>query len=150
MAARSGLRNAARPVMTAPMRTDWRTGGRSRAWACALLAVFALAVQALAPAAALAAQARGGDAGLVICTANGVETLGAEGHGHAPHKGFAGLPCQDCLSLSQAVVAAPALSVTPAIHAASRVVRPPAARPAFKLARAPPRPPGQGPPADIA
>jgi hypothetical protein len=115
-----------------------------------VLAVFALAVQALAPAAALAAQARGGDAGLVICTGNGVETVAVPGGAPAPHKGFAGLPCQDCLSVTQAAVAAPILAVTPAVQSTDRIVRPPSARTGFRLARAPPRPPGQGPPSRIA
>jgi hypothetical protein len=132
------------------MRNGREMGGRRRGWAptAALLAAFALLVQALAPAAAMAAQARGGDPGMTICTGAGVETI--SGKGGASHKGFAGLPCQDCLSVAQATIATPALAVTPVVHAASPIARPPAVRTTFRMARAPPRPPGQGPPNPIA
>lgn len=117
----------------------------------AWLAVAALIIQALIPAAALAS---GRPAGMVmeLCTPQGAQTvvIGVDGKAkpYAPAKGFAGLACADCLGASLAITfAEPALSVAP-----TRYVRiePPAAAPqlpASPCARGPPRPPGQAPPA---
>jgi hypothetical protein len=112
----------------------------------ALIGLFALLIQALLPAAALAAQPPGGDT-LVICTAQGLKTV-ALGAGAEPEKGFAGLPCIDCLAVSIAAAPAPAVTVAPVAYVVVPIVHPtPAADLTVRAARAPPRPPGQGPPA---
>ena len=129
------------------MRKAGEIGARRGGWT-AIVAVAALLVQVLAPAAATAAQARGDVQ--VICTASGVATAAAKGGQPAPHKGFAGLPCQDCLAVAHAAVAPPTLDAAPVIHVAVAVMRPPAARRFQPPARAPPRPPGQGPPVQSA
>jgi hypothetical protein len=112
------------------------------------MAILALLVQMLAPAAAMAAQSAGGVQ--TICVASGVTEAAVKGGKPAPHKGFAGLPCQNCLAVAHALIPAPTLDATPVVHAVVHVVRPPAARFDRQPARAPPRPPGQGPPAQIA
>ncbi|WP_372782144.1 DUF2946 domain-containing protein [Phenylobacterium sp.] len=109
----------------------------------ALLAVFALLVQALIPAAAMA-RPEPAD-GLTICVSTGVQTLAAHGQ-PAPHKGFAGMPCQDCLAAAMAIVIAPELAVRPVAYAAERLEHAPVLSLLEPRARAPPRPPGQGPP----
>jgi hypothetical protein len=111
----------------------------------ALLAVLALLVQALIPAVAMARPDASG--GVVICTANGTLTIGSDGKAQAPHKGFAGMLCQDCLALAMAAVVAPELAVQPVAYAAERVEHAPVVSLLEPRARAPPRPPGQGPPA---
>jgi hypothetical protein len=110
----------------------------------AAFAVFALLIQALLPSAAMAAQSAG--APLVICTIEGAKSVKADAAPHAPPKGFAGMPCQECLAASVAAVAPPLLAIEPA--PAAFVVVEHHARPAVRLAlaRAPPRPLGQGPP----
>jgi hypothetical protein len=110
---------------------------------CALFAVFALMVQALIPAAAMARP--GSEGAQVICTAMGAETLAAHGQ-PAPHKGFGGMPCQDCLAAAMACVTTPELAVLPVAYAVARVEHVAAAPALEPRARAPPRPPGQGPP----
>jgi hypothetical protein len=115
----------------------------------ALLAVLALLVQALIPAAAMARPDASG--GMVICTATGTLTIGSDGkpeapHSKAPHKGFGGMPCQDCLAVAMAAVVTPDLAVQPVAYAAERVVHAPVTPLLEPRARAPPRPPGQGPP----
>jgi hypothetical protein len=115
----------------------------------ALLAVFALLVQALIPAAAAAAQGSAGD--ITICTATGTATISAAAPGSHPgksHHGFGGLPCQDCLSAALAATAAvPSLDVRPVAYEMARVEHITAVGFIAPRARAPPRPPGQGPPA---
>jgi len=113
----------------------------------ALLAVFALLVQALIPTAALAARPDAAGA-TIICTATGTETLGADGKPASPHKrDFGGMPCQDCLAAALAVVTpAPAPTVQPVAYAIARVEHAPVRSLLAPRARAPPRPPGQGPP----
>jgi hypothetical protein len=114
----------------------------------ALLAVLALLVQALIPAAAMARPDASG--GVVICTATGTLTIGSDGkpqaQHEAPHKGFGGMPCQDCLAVAMAAVVTPELAVQPVSYAAERVEHAPVTRLLEPRARAPPRPPGQGPP----
>jgi hypothetical protein len=132
------------------MSTTRHGSARKATPVAALLAVVAVLIQALIPAAALATGDRGATV-MELCTAQGAQTvvIGADGKAkpYAPAEGFAGLPCADCLSATLAVAfAAPALSVAPA-----RYVRlpPPAAEPqlpASPCARGPPRPPGQAPP----
>jgi hypothetical protein len=111
----------------------------------ALLAVFALLVQALIPAAAMAARPDPTGA-MIICTATGAQTIATDGKPEAPKKGFAGMPCQDCLAAAMAAVAPAPVTVEPVAYAIARVEHAPV-RPVFApRARAPPRPPGQGPP----
>jgi hypothetical protein len=114
----------------------------------ALLAVLALLVQALIPAAAMARPDAA--AGAVICTATGTVTIGSDGKlqapQQAPHKGFGGMPCQDCLAVAMAAVVTPELAVHPVAYAAERVEHAPVTSLLEPRARAPPRPPGQGPP----
>jgi hypothetical protein len=111
----------------------------------AAFAVFALLIQALLPSAAMAAQSAGGQ--LIICTIAGAKSVKADAGPQAPPKGFAGMPCQDCLAASVAAVAPPLLTFEPAPTAIGAVENHagPAAQP--PPARAPPRRLGQGPPA---
>jgi hypothetical protein len=118
------------------------TGAKHRRWGlfAALLALFA---QALLPAAALAIETARAQQ-TVLCTAEGpqIVTLDAQGE---PRQGFGGLPCQECLGVTLAVVVPPPTMVNLAPFEPS--FSPPAAAPAAPLiARTPPRPPGQGPP----
>lgn len=112
----------------------------------ALAAVVSLLVQALVPAAAMAAQPAGGTE-VVVCTANGIETIRVDGE---TKKSFAGLPCQDCVAACAAVVMAaePSLGVLAPAYVAIRHDR--AAETALRLSRPAARPPGQGPPALLA
>jgi len=127
-----------------PRRHKLRQDSRALA---ALFAVFALMVQTLIPAAAMA---RPDLAGLqIICTASGIQS-GAQSvtpHGQsAPHKTFGGMPCQDCLAAAMAFVMTPELAVQPIAYAVARVEHVAATPRLEPRARAPPRPPGQGPP----
>jgi len=123
-----------------PSRHDARHDRRALA---ALFAVFALMVQALIPAAAMARPQA--DEAQVICTASGTQAAAPHGQS-APHKGFGGMPCQDCLAAAMACVTTPALAVLPVAYVTARVEHAAAAPPLELRARAPPRPPGQGPP----
>lgn len=109
----------------------------------AAFAVFAILIQTLLPAAAQAAQR--GDMAMVVCAVDGSQSVRVD---HVPThgKGFAGLPCPDCLTAAVAVVlAAPAVQVSvPTAYVATHYEPGPAVR--LALARAPPRPLGQGPP----
>jgi hypothetical protein len=130
--------------------TAARHSRHDRGALAALMAVFALLVQALIPAAAVAGQADAAGA-VVICTAAGPQTVTADGRPAAPvsgsHKGFGGMPCQDCLAAAMAVVApSPAPAIEPIVYAMARIDHAPIARLPAPRARAPPRPPGQGPP----
>ena len=116
------------------------------AWAAraALLAVFALLVQTLTPAAALA---RGADGALaVICTAAGTATIATSDAPSQQPKGFAGMPCQDCLAAAMAAITPPELSIRPVAYVMATVEHITPAQQISPRARAPPRPPGQGPP----
>lgn len=136
-------KSADRPKTTAMQPT--RTAPHDRRALAALLAVFALLVQALIPSAALAARP-GPDGALVICTANGTQAITPDGKPLKPQKGFGGMPCQDCLAAAMAVVAPGPITVQRVAYATARVEHAPV-RPVFApRARAPPRPPGQGPP----
>ena len=105
----------------------------------ALVAVFALLVQALAPAFAVAGPMP--DGGNVICTAMGLQTAPADSTPPPVDH-----TCKHCvcpapadLPPSPATKTRVAYSVTEApTSAANRIVPPPG--------RGPPRPPGQGPP----
>jgi hypothetical protein len=121
-----------------------RQAAHDRRALAALFAVFALLVQALIPAAAMAAQ-RDPTGAIVICTATGAQTLSAHGQ-PAPRKVFGGMPCQDCLAAAMAAVVTPELAIQPVAYAVERVEHASAVRLPAPRARAPPRPPGQGPP----
>lgn len=108
----------------------------------ALVAVFALLVQALVPAIANAAPRSGGEQ--VICNGYGLQTISlddAEGG-----KRSSAAPCEQCvcppLGIETPATTAPAVVVAYAREAAPEAARPDLPPPA----RAPPRPPGQGPP----
>ena len=122
-----------------------RKASTDRRAIAALFAVFALLVQALIPGAAMAAAPLGGEAS-ILCTSAGIQTLDADGKAQAPHKGFAGMPCQDCLAVALAVVTAPSVAVEPVAYAVARIEHAPVRSVLAPRARAPPRPPGQGPP----
>jgi hypothetical protein len=146
MAQRAGLRN--RPIgLRRSAMTPTHAAKQDRRALAALLAVFALLVQALIPGAAMAG--RMDPAGTtIICTATGTQTLAPDGKPAGPRKpGFGGMPCQDCLAAAMAVVSpAPAPSVRPVAYAIARVEHAPVRSVLAPRARAPPRPPGQGPP----
>ena len=110
---------------------------------CALFAVFALMVQALIPAAAMARP--GSQAAQVICTSTGTAALTTHDQ-PSPGKAFGGMPCQDCLAAAMACVTTPELAVQPVAYEVARVEHAAAAPLLEPRARAPPRPPGQGPP----
>lgn len=110
----------------------------------ALVAVFALLVQALIPSLAGAAPSPlGGPLGeTVICTSLGPQTAPTDG-GAPAHVGR----CDHCVCPAAAAgLPPPAADPAPATFAYVRTEPrvPPAAPP--PPARAPPRPPGQGPP----
>ena len=131
--------------MTAAMeiRAHW---GRSRGRTplAVLFAVAALMIQALLPAASLAAESLG-SVRVELCTPEGAKTVVLDRDGDA-QKGFAGLPCHDCLGATLAVTTTPELSVVPIAYSAERVVQAPTVEVVLRGARAPPRPFGQGPP----
>jgi hypothetical protein len=114
----------------------------------ALLAAFALLVQALWPL--TAAAAAGADLGpaLQICTGHGLASAPADDQ--APAKSAPGHPCQHCIC--PAVAATPAEPLALAVPARFEIREPRvlAQAAAPPPARAPPRPPGQGPPASNA
>jgi hypothetical protein len=115
----------------------------------ALIGVFALMLQALVPAAAMAARS-GPDGAVVICTAEGTQTVSADGRSAgapASHKRFGGMPCQDCLAAAMAALAPAPAVIEPVAYQTARADLTTSARPLAPRARAPPRPPGQGPPA---
>ncbi len=119
-------------------------------WPIALLAMLALLVQALIPAAAMAHDATGQS--VLICTAEGAKSVEVAGDvigkkdPSNPGKGFGGMPCAQCVAVSLATTTPPAVAVAPVLYAARIAPAPVAALTGVALARAPPRPPGQGPP----
>lgn len=115
-------------------------------WPIALLAMLALCVQALIPAAAMAYEATSGQT-MVICTVEGAKTVTVDDQQQPKPEGFAGLPCYQCVAASLAVTDTPDLLLSqPALYVARVETTPPLARRGMAPARAPPRPPGQGPP----
>lgn len=129
----------------AAMNTGHRVSQGSAARAAILWsAVLAILFQALAPAAAMAAEAAG-STHVEFCTAEGLKRVAVDQEG-APLKPFAGLPCLGCLAAAMAALPQPELRVEPA-----GLVAPLAFGRRFDagvepVARGPPRPPGQGPP----
>ena len=124
-----------------PRRAQTRT-----TWPIALLAMLALLAQALMPAAAMAHDAAGQS--VVICTADGAKAVDVAGDviGKKDPKGFAGLPCAQCVAVALATTTPPDVAVAPVLYAARIEAAPRAALTGVALARAPPRPPSQGPP----
>ena len=122
-----------------------RQSRRDKGAFAALVAVFALLIQAMLPAAAMASNNAADPFG-VICTATGTAVASSHAPGNPPAKGFAGMPCQDCLAAAMAVVQTPELAIAPVAYAVARIEHQPARRQLAPRARAPPRPPGQGPP----
>jgi hypothetical protein len=126
-------------------RREKRRVKTAGAWP-ALLAVLALLVQGLIPAAAMAYEARADvPAMVVLCTADGARTVAVPSDSQ-DHKGFAGLKCHDCVMASIAAVTPPAPQVAPVRYV--QIVRLEARRidAIRQVARPPPRPPSQGPP----
>jgi len=122
-----------------PFRRSPRRGVLSTA-----LALFALCVQLLIPAASLAHEAQDRSQTVVICTLDGAKTVVVPGDG--PAHGFGGLKCHDCVMASVAAVQPGDATVVPVRYAletrqdrASLAQRP-------AQSRAPPRPPSTAPP----
>lgn len=115
-------------------------------WPIALLAMLAVLVQALMPAAAMAHDAAGQS--VLICTADGAKSVEVAGDiiGKKDPKGFGGLPCAQCVAVALATTTPPDIAVAPVLYSARIEAAPRAALTGVALARAPPRPPGQGPP----
>ena len=132
--------------MTAAMEIGAHRGrSRGRTPLAVLFAVTALLIQALLPAASLAAESIG-SVRVEVCTPDGATTVVLDRDGKA-QKGFAGLPCHDCLGATLAVTTTPELSVLPIAYWPEQIVLAPTAEVVLRGARAPPRPFGQGPPA---
>jgi len=115
----------------------------------ALLAVFALLVQALIPSLAMAGPLPMAGKGVAVCTDHG---LMAQAPGDpAPAKGQAAPPCDHCVCPPVAALTAQLQFATAIVRIAVRT-EPPAIADVRLLppARAPPRPPGQGPPSSDA
>lgn len=131
--------------MTAAMQIGALRGrSRGRSPLAVLFAVAALLIQALVPAATLAAESMGA-VRVELCTPQGAKTVVLD-HDGKVQNGFAGLPCQDCLGATLAVTTTPELSVVPIAYVAERIVQVTTVEVVLRGARAPPRPFGQGPP----
>lgn len=104
----------------------------------ALVAVFALLVQALIPAFAMAAPAGAGD--LLICTQAGLQIGDTGAPAPADHA------CKHCLCPAPVSDPPPVASVQRIAYAVSAAEPAPKPQRLIPPARAPPRPPGQGPP----
>lgn len=127
--------------------------GHLRALLAALAAMVAVFVQALTPAAAMAHDLRESGSAIVICTAEGskVVIIGADGSVRTePAKGFMGLKCSNCVGPTlAATLDSPVPAIAPVQYA--QFVETPIERVLGVRghARAPPRPPSQGPPANL-
>lgn len=106
----------------------------------ALVAVFALLVQALVPAFAMAAPAAAGE--MLICTQMGLQA--APGDTGLPQAADHG--CKHCICPAPVSDPPPVVSVQRIAYAVATVPRAPRGHRLIPPARAPPRPPGQGPP----
>lgn len=126
--------------MTRPQADNWSTF-RSLAF---LAAVFALAIGALLPFAALAAAQPGQP--IVICSAEGPQTIQAGGV-DGPVREHVGVKCAACvMPLAAALPCPPAPEPAPLVRAMEAVVYTPASVSPPPPARAPPRPPSTAPP----
>jgi len=106
----------------------------------ALLAVFALLVQALIPAFASAAPAAAGE--MLVCTQMGLQTAPDGTGAPAP----ADHACKHCLCPAPITDPPPVASVARVAFAVASAPARPRPQRLVPPARAPPRPPGQGPP----
>ena len=106
----------------------------------ALVAVFALLVQALIPAFAAAAPASAGE--MLICTQMGLQTAPDGGTG-APAQQHS---CKHCLCPAPVADPPAVFAVQHVSYAAAKAPAAPKPQRLVPPARAPPRPPGQGPP----
>lgn len=111
----------------------------------AALAMLALVVQLLIPAAAMA---QGQPMSMTVCTGKGVTTITVDADGN-PVKHFGGLACQDCLASSLATLAAEPPVFVSAPHVIAAEIGVVSATTIEPRAQAPPRPPSQGPPLSI-
>ena len=111
--------------------------GAERRAMIALVAVFALVVQALIPSLASAAPLSL-DGKIPLCAAHGSADLPLGDFAPDP-------PCDHCVCIAPGVIP-PSAAVTPVAYA--RAAPTAFVRPSLRVppARAPPRPPGQGPP----
>ena len=92
--------------MTAAMEIGAHRGrSRRRSPLAVLFSVAALLIQALLPAASLAAESIG-SVRVELCTPEGAKTVVIDHEGQV-QKGFAGLPCHDCLGATLAVITSP-------------------------------------------
>jgi len=112
----------------------------------AVVAVLALLVQLLIPAASLAHEARTGGAMIMMCTAEGPVSVAAPDPGDHD-AGFGGLKCHDCVMASVAAVGIDLPLTVPVRYAAlaERIPQDEGREPV--QSRAPPRPPSTAPPA---
>lgn len=122
---------------------DWRAKG------AVIAALVALFVQALVPAAAMAAESLGARA-IEICSDEGAQIVVVGVDGEVREKGFAGLPCHDCLGATLAFVTTPDLAMVPVAYLTAEVRHLAVPATIDVHARGPPRPPGQGPPTQTA
>ncbi|WP_293374037.1 DUF2946 family protein [Phenylobacterium sp. SCN 70-31] len=105
----------------------------------AIIAVFALLVQALLPTLAAATPASSGQ--MTLCTEMGLQTAPVDpGAPPVSHN------CKHCLCPAPANTPPPILVVSRVAYAVEIQDAPPAPQLRIPPARAPPRPPGQGPP----
>jgi hypothetical protein len=126
--------------VTRPQADNWSIA-RSLAF---LAAVFALAIGALLPFAALAAAQPGQP--LVICSAEGPQTIQAGGV-DGPVREHVGAKCAACVMPLAAALPCPAApEPTPLLRAMETVVYTPVSVSPPPPARAPPRPPSTAPP----
>ncbi|TAJ69016.1 MAG: DUF2946 domain-containing protein [Phenylobacterium sp.] len=109
----------------------------------ALLAVFALLVQSLIPAFAMAAPAAAGE--MLICTQMGLQT--GPGDTGAPAQQHS---CKHCLCPAPTTAPPSAPAAQRIVYAATQAPDAPKPQRLTPPARAPPRPPGQGPPTSYA
>lgn len=106
----------------------------------ALVLVFSLLAQILAPA-----QAMAGPLGkLELCTSMGLQTVDAADL--APSGADPEHPCDHCVCAAPAAAAAPAGLAGSIVYDAAEAEAPAPRAGLQPRARAPPRPPGQGPP----
>lgn len=124
-----------------PVRPSSRRGFPTTA-----LALLALCVQLLIPAASLAQDARNDVRTVVLCTVDGAKTVTVP-NGDQQHHGFGGLKCHDCVMASIAAVSPGDAPALPIRYAAETRLAPLDRATRLPGARAPPRPPSTGPPA---
>lgn len=119
--------------------------GRHRRKGGWLLWLAILAV--LLPGFSVGAAAATGDRTLIqICSADGAMTIAVDQDGQPIKSGFAGLPCQDCLAITLAVVETPPVAELRVRYAVAAPMATAMRQHERPRARAPPRPPSQAPP----